>query len=37
MPADGEAPQDPAMDEQIVDTEIDQNMTPEEAESAVAE
>jgi ABC-type phosphate transport system substrate-binding protein len=37
MPADGEAPDDPAMDEQIVDTEIDENMTPEEAESAVAE
>lgn len=35
--ADGEAPQDPALDEQIVDTEIDQGLTPEEAESAVAE
>ena len=36
MPA-GEVPQDPAMDEQIVDTEIDEGLTPEEAESAVAE
>lgn len=33
----GDAPQDPALDEQIVDTEIDENMTPEEAESAVTE
>lgn len=41
MPVDqvpaGDAPQDPAMDEQIVDTEIDAGLTPEEAESAVAE
>ena len=41
VPADqvpaGDAPEDPALDEQIVDTEIDQGMTPEEAESAVAE
>jgi len=36
MPA-GDVPQDPAMDEQIVDTEIDEGLTPEEAESAVAE
>ncbi len=34
---EGAAPQDPAMDEQIVDTEIDAGLTPEEAESAVAE
>lgn len=34
---EGEAPQNPAVDEQIVDTEIDEGMTPEEAESAVAE
>ena len=33
---DGEAPQDPALDEQIVDEEIDQGLTPEESESAVA-
>jgi ABC-type phosphate transport system substrate-binding protein len=33
---DGEAPQDPALDEEIVDEEIDQGLTPEEAESAVA-
>jgi ABC-type phosphate transport system substrate-binding protein len=31
-----EAPQDPALDEQIVDEEIDQGLTPEEAESSVA-
>lgn len=41
VPADqvpaGEDPQDPALDEQIVDTEIDEGLTPEEAESAVAE
>jgi ABC-type phosphate transport system substrate-binding protein len=36
VPADqvpaGESPEDPAMDEQIVDTEIDEGLTPEEAE-----
>ncbi len=41
LPADqvpaGEDPQDPAVDEQIVDTEIDEGLTPQEAESAVAE
>jgi ABC-type phosphate transport system substrate-binding protein len=31
------APEDPALDEAIVDEEVDQNLTPEEAESAVAE
>lgn len=36
-PADMQAPENPAMDEQIVDEEIDQGMTPEEAESAIAE
>lgn len=34
---EGGAPQDPALDEQIVDTEIDEGLTPEEAESAVTE
>jgi ABC-type phosphate transport system substrate-binding protein len=33
---DGEAPQDPALDEEIVDEEIDQGLTPEEAVSEVA-
>jgi len=33
---DGEAPEDPALDEAIVDEEIDQNLTPEEAASEVA-
>lgn len=33
---DGEAPEDPALDEAIVDEEIDQGLTPEEAESEIA-
>ena len=33
---DGEAPVDPALDEEIVDEEIDENLTPEEAASEVA-